>query len=137
MPVFPSTEWMDAFCDELVAHPRAEGAATRLHGVYRFIIEPGGPLVDRHAYEISLAPTGAGVRAHRVDGTAAPRVVVVTNYGRWRQLLEGRLNLATAMLLGQLRISGDMATLMGSRGEVDVLIDALREVDTIWLEDAS
>jgi len=137
VPVFPSTEWMDAFCAELVAHPRAADAATRLRGVYRFVVEPGGPLVDRHTYEISLVPTGPGVRAHRVDGSAAPRVVVVTDYGRWRQLLEGRLNLGTAMLFGQLRISGDMAALMGSRGEVDVLIDALRKVDTVWLDDAA
>ena len=137
MPVFPSTEWMDAFCAELVAHPRAADAATRLSGVYRFVVVPCGPLTERHTYEISLVRAGPVMQAHRVDDTVVPRVVVTTDYGRWRELLEGRLNLTTAMLFGHLRITGDMAALLGSRGDVDVLIDALRGVDTVWLDDAS
>ena len=137
MPVFPSTEWMDAFCVELAAHPRAADAGTRLRGVYRFVVDPGGPLADRHTYEILLAVVDSGLRADRVDGTASPRVVVQTDYGRWRQLLEGRLSLGPAMLFGHLRISGDMAALMGSRGDVDVVMEALRAVDTIWLDAVS
>lgn len=139
MPIFPSPEWMDAFCAELVAHPRAADAATRLHGVYRFVVDPGGPLTDRHTYEILLAAVDSAVRADRLDGDrpASPRVVVQTDYGRWRQLLEGRLSLGPALLFGHLRISGDMAALMGSRGDVDVLMEALREVDTVWLDAGS
>lgn len=134
VPVFPSSEWMDVFCAELAAHPRAADAVARLEGVYRFVVDPAGPLIDRHTYEVLLAMAGTGVTAGRVEGTAAPRVVVRTDYGRWRQLLEGRLNLGPAMLFGHLRISGDMAALLGSRGDVDVLMDALRGVDTIWLD---
>lgn len=137
MPVFPSTEWMDAFCAELAAHPRAADAATRLRGVYRFVVDPGGPLTDRQTYEIRLEVAESGVRAHRVDNTASPRVVVQTDYDRWRQLLEGRLSLGPALLFGHLRIRGDMAALMGSSSDVDVLLEALREVDTIWLDAAS
>ena len=73
MPVFPSTEWMDAFCAKLAAHPRAADAATRLRGVYRFIVDPGGPLTDRHTYEIVLAVADVGVRANRIEGAASPR----------------------------------------------------------------
>jgi SCP-2 sterol transfer family len=135
VPVFPSTEWMDAFCAELVAHPRASDAVTRLRGVYRFVVDPGGPLAARHTYEILLAVVDSAVRADRLeDGRASPRVVVQTDYGRWRQLLEGRLNLGPALLFGHLRISGDMGALMDSRGDVEVLMEALREVDTIWLD---
>lgn len=137
MPVFPSSEWMDAFCAELAAHPRAADAATRLRGVYRFIVDPSGPLTDRHTYEIELAVAGTGVRADRVEGAPSPRVVVQADYGRWRQLLEGRLRLGPAVLFGHLRISGDMAALMGSSGDVDVLLEALREVETVWLDGLS
>lgn len=135
MPVFPSTEWMDAFCAQLVAHPRAADAATRLHGVYRFVIDPSGPLVARHTYEIRLAIVDSGVRAGRPhDSIDSPRVVVRTDYNRWRQLLEGRLSVGPALLFGHLRVSGDMAALVGSRGDLDVLMESLREVDTTWLD---
>ncbi|HSJ45329.1 MAG TPA: SCP2 sterol-binding domain-containing protein [Euzebyales bacterium] len=135
MPVFPSTEWMDAFCAQLVAHPRAGDAATRLRGVYRFVVDPSGPLVARHTYEIRLAAVDSGVRAERLRDIAdSPRVVVRTDYSRWRQLLEGRLDVGPALLFGHLRISGDMAALVGSRTDIDVLVEALREVDTTWLD---
>ena len=138
VPVFPSTEWMDAFCAQLVAHPRAGDAATRLRGVYRFVVDPSGPLVARHTYEIRLAAVDSGVRAERLHDIAdSPRVVVRTEYSRWRQLLEGSLDVGPALLFGHLRISGDMAALMGSSGDVDVLLEALREVETVWLDGLS
>lgn len=133
MPLFPSIEWIDAFCDELEAHPRAPHAAANLGGVYRFVIDPGGPLPERHAYEVSLAVADSRARVSRVTGTASPRVTVRTDYGRWRKLLQGELDLGPAMLLGRVRISGDLAALLGARDDVDVVVDALRSVDTQWL----
>ena len=113
MPVFPSTEWMDAFCVELAAHPRAADAGTRLRGVYRFVVDPGGPLTDRQTYEIRLEVAESGVRAHRVDNTASPRVVVQTDYDRWRQLLEGRLSLGPALLFGHLLLELEQRLFFG------------------------
>ena len=34
----PHARWIDAFCDELAAHPRAAHAASHLGGVYRFVV---------------------------------------------------------------------------------------------------
>ena len=134
MPVFPSSEWIDAFCDRVTAHPRAASAAANLGGVYRFVVDPAGPLREQHTYEILLAVQDGHARAERVAGTDAPRVVVRTDYGRWRRLLEGRLELAPAVLFGRVRVSGDMAALVRSGDDADVLVDSLRHVETIWLE---
>lgn len=134
MPLFPSTEWIDAFCDELEAHPRAPHAAANLGGVYRFVIDPGGPLPEQHTYEVSLGVADGGASVRRVTGTASPRVTVRTDYGRWRKLLEGELDLGPAMLLGRIRITGDLAALLAARDDVDVVVDALRAVDTTWLD---
>ncbi|MBW3605923.1 MAG: SCP2 sterol-binding domain-containing protein [Actinobacteria bacterium] len=137
MPVFPSSEWIDAFCAELAGHPRAAQAATNLGGVYRFVVEPAGPLHDRRTYEVLLDARDGRAHAEQVTGTPSPRVAVRTDYGRWRQLLEARLDLGPALLFGRLRLTGDMAALMRSRDDVDVVVDALRRVDTTWLDDRS
>jgi hypothetical protein len=134
MPVFPSSEWIDAFCAELSAHPGVASAAPNLAGVYRFVVDPGDPIRERHTYEVLLAASDGGAHARQVSGTVSPRVTVQTDYGRWRQLLEGRLDLGPAILFGRLRVSGDMSALLGSRGDVDVLIDALRGVNTTWAD---
>lgn len=136
MPVFPSSEWIDAFCVELAGHPRAAAAAGNLGGVYRFVVDPGGPLGEQHTYAVVLGVEEDAAVAAPVAATETPRVTVRTDYQRWRQLLEGKLDLGPAMLLGRLRISGDMAALLNARGDVDVVVDALRGVDTIWLDAA-
>lgn len=135
MPTFPSTEWIDAFCDELAAHPRAADAAAHLGGVYRFVIDPGGPLPEQRQYQVSLTIVVGSARVERVDAAEKVRVAVRTDYGRWQQLLRGQLDLGPAMLFGRIRISGDLAALLNARDDVDVVVDALRAVDTVWLED--
>ncbi len=134
MPIFPSAEWIDAFCDGLAAHPRAPHAATTLGGVYRFVVDPAGPLPDRHVYAVALAVVDGDVDVTRVDPDAPSRVGVRTDYERWQQLLRGQLDLGRAMLLGRVRISGDLGALLKAQSDLDVLVDALRAVDTIWLE---
>lgn len=137
MPTFPSSAWIDAFCDELAAHPRAADAATSLGGIYRFVVDPGGPLADRHQYQVVLGIAEGRVRVQRLDEPdAAARVAVRTDYPHWQQLLRGQLDLGRAMIFGRIRVSGDLPALLSARGDVDVVMDALRAVDTVWLESA-
>ena len=135
MPTFPSTEWIDAFCDELAQHPRAAHAADHLGGVYRFVVDPGGPLQEQCRYEVSLSVVDGKAQVERIREAEQVRVAVRTDYGRWQQLLRGQLDLGPAMLFGRIRISGDLAALLNARDDVDVVVAALRAVDTVWLED--
>jgi hypothetical protein len=52
-------------------------------------------------------------------------------------MLRGQLDLGPAMLFGRVQISGDLAALLGAQQDVGVVVDALRAVDTIWLEQHS
>jgi hypothetical protein len=134
VPAFPSVEWIDAFCQNLATHPRAVHVATTLGGVYRFIVDPGGPLVDRRQYDVALSVSDGEAVVKRIEGAEHVRVTVRTDYPRWQQLLRGELDLGPAMLFGRVRISGDLATLLNAGDDVDVVLDALRAVDTDWLE---
>jgi hypothetical protein len=137
VPTFPSTEWIDTFCDVLAAHPKAAHAAASLSGVYRFIVDPSGPLADRRQYHVSLSTVDGHAQVARVNEADRVRVTVRTDYGRWRQLLLGQLDLGPAMLFGRVQISGDLAALLGAQQDVGVVVDALRAVDTVWLEPTS
>ena len=134
MPVFPSSAWIDAFCQQLAAQPRAGSAARVLGGVYQFVVDPAGPLPDQHVYAVSLAVRNGEADVARVDPESPSRVGVRTDYERWQQLLLGRLDLGRAMLLGRIRISGDLGALLNAQSDLHVLVDALRAVDTVWLE---
>lgn len=139
MPVFPSTEWIHEYCDRLAAHPDAGAVARGLDGVYRFVIEPGGPLREpqTHAVEIRPCDDDRAVVTARGDVPAAEAELSISAaYPQWRQLVEGRLDLALALMLRRVKVGGNLHRLTGRLASAQPLLEALRDVDTVWLEDA-
>jgi hypothetical protein len=136
MPTFPSHEWLAAYCEAFADHPDAAEAAERLEGLYRFTVDPAGPLRERHTYHMQVAPDGAGgAHVEPVDSPdAGPRLGIAAGYDRWRQLIEGRLDLQRAYLLRQIRVSGDVFGLIRNLDSTRPLTDSLRTVETDWLD---
>ncbi|CAN5164097.1 hypothetical protein BH20ACT9_BH20ACT9_03940 [soil metagenome] len=133
MPLFPSQEWMEAFCERVRSHPDAPEAAEALRGVYRFVVEPAGPLRQRHVYDMSIEPSGsgAGPTVTCLDGEhMSPRLTLTADYSRWRQLILGELDLTTAFMLRRLRVSGDLGPLLSRASSARPLTDALGQVDS-------
>lgn len=135
MPTFPSVEWIDAFCDRLRRHPRAGETAAALHGTYRFVVMPSGPLPDERSFDMRITPAADGAAVTRLDHPdGEPRLTLTADYDRWRQLIRGELDVGLALMLRRLRVSGDLAGVRGGLGSAGPLIDALRAVDSQWLE---
>jgi hypothetical protein len=137
MPLFPSHEWMAAYCAELAAHPDADDVAGALDGVYRFVVEPGGPLRERHTYNIAVRPSpdGEAPTVELVGDEATPRLTLAADYPRWRQLVLGQLDVAMAVMLRRVKVSGDLSRLVGSVSSAQPLVQALQRIDTQWLEE--
>ncbi len=134
MPVFPSRPWMEEFCERFVAHPQADEVAASLDGVYRFVIDPSGPLPERHSYDVAIRPTGAGAQATVLPGDSGddPRLTVSADYDRWRQLILGELDIGMAVLLRRVRVSGDMSGVASRLSSAQPLMQTLSSVDTQW-----
>ena len=136
MPRFPSAEWMQEFCERLEGEDDAEDVARALDGVYRFVVEPAGPLHERHAYDVAIRPADGGAQAALLDGQVGqPRLVMTASYQRWQQLIEGRLDVGMAIMLRRLRVSGDLARLIRDVNTVKPLMRALGDVETQWLDE--
>ncbi len=138
MPVFPSQEWMADFCRRLEEHPEAAAIAGALDGVYRFVVEPAGPLTQRHVYDLAIRGGGAGADASVVNGSGAqdPRLTLTTDYRRWQQLIRGELDIGMAVMLRRVRVAGDLTRLIGSVSSARPLVESLHSVETVWLEQA-
>lgn len=136
MPVFPSSEWMDEFCARLASHPQAGDVAAGLQGVYRFVVDPGGPLEQRHSYDVSITASNGGADVAVLDGPGQPRLTLTTDYRRWQQLVRGELDVGMAVMLRRLKVSGDLSSLMGNVGTARPLVESLHAVETVWLEEA-
>lgn len=135
MPVFPSGEWMEALCTQFAAQPEARRAATALAGTYRFIIKPAGRLDDQYVYDVTIASSANGSPrvTWSVDDDTAPTLELSADYERWKQLISGTLDIPLAVVLGRLRVRGDLARIMSRASDARPFLDALRAVDTRWL----
>lgn len=138
MPVFPSGEWMEAFCVQLAAQPEAGRVADALAGTYRLVIEPAGGLADRHVYEVRIVPSSNGSPCATWDAGdgAAATFELSADYERWRQLISGTLDVPVAVMLGWLRVRGDLARITMRAADARPLLKALRAIDTQWLGQA-
>lgn len=132
MPVFPSREWMHEFCDRLGQHPEAYNVAVALDGTYRFVIQPAGPLPERHAYDVLIAP---GPELRLLDEPVEdPTLELSADHERWRQLIQGKLDVRMAVMLRRLKVRGDLSRLIGRLDSTGPLVDALGQVRTEWLD---
>jgi hypothetical protein len=135
MPRFPSAEWMDEFCERLEAQEGIGGVAEALDGVYRFVIEPSGPVPDRHVYDVEIRPQDGAAAASRLAVDPEPRLTLTASYDRWRQLISGRLDIGMAIMLRRLKVSGDLRALTRDVSSAKPLMNALTSVDTEWPDD--
>lgn len=135
MPEFPSEAWVEEFCDHLRTHPDAAAAAKTLDGVYRFVVEPAGPLGEHHAYDVAIHPDGdGGASAVLLDEPVdRPRLELRAQYPNWRKLIAGDLDVGMALLLRRLKVRGDLSSLTSNMSSARPLTDALSAVDTQWL----
>jgi hypothetical protein len=133
MPRFPSDAWMDEFCARLASQDGAADVAAALDGVYRFVIDPAGPLEERRVFDVEIRPEGDGLVARRTDdGDDDPRLTLTADYTRWQQLITGRLDIGMAIMLRRLRVQGDLQRLVRDVSSATPLMDALRDVETQW-----
>lgn len=131
MPVFPSSEWIDEFCARLEADPRSGAMARALEGVYRFEVEPSGPVQQRQVYDVAIAPTEQGASVKPLAaGAQAPRLTIAAAYPRWVQLLRGELDIPIAIMLRRIKVSGDLKAVTSNLNDARPLLDALSAVDS-------
>ena len=127
---------MYAFGSELVHHPDADHVAKALDGVYRFVVEPAGPLTEQHIYDVAIHPGDDGPEFWVLDSEPhqAPRLTLTADYVRWRQLVRGELDIGLALLMRRLRISGEIRAIASKLSSTHPLTDSLHAVKTEWLE---
>lgn len=131
MPLFPSEAWMQAYCDTLASHPEVDAVAEALDGTYRFVVEPGGPLEDHHRYDVEVRADPTRVRLLG-EPNGEPTLALRADFDRWRQLIEGRLDVRMALMLRRVKVDGDLGRIIGRLDRAGPLLESLGQVPTTW-----
>ena len=128
---FPSDAWIKAMMEDLNGSNTYSEAANNWEGDFFFVVEPGGSLAQpvtlymdlfhgkcRDAYAVpepdKMKP------AFRLSGPVAT----------WKKVMTKKLDPMQAMMTGQLKLSGNMATVMRNVRAAKELVESCTRIDT-------
>jgi putative sterol carrier protein len=128
---FPSDAWIKAMMQDLNVSEAYLEAAKNWEGDFYFVVEPGGSLGQpvtlymdlfhgkcRDAFEV---PDPASKKpAFRLTGPVAT----------WKKVMTKKLDPMQAMMTGQLKLQGNMATVMRNVRAAKELVESCTRIDT-------
>lgn len=131
MPTFPSLEWMQAYADQLAAHPDAATHAPSLDGRFRFVIGADRGLATEHRYDL-VVDAAAGTWTAEAAGPEEALVTIRASYGRWQGLVTGKADFVMSFLMRRLKVDGDIGEIRRRSGAAPLLLDSMKAVDTTF-----
>jgi len=127
---FPSDAWIKAMKEDLNASQAYQEAAKNWEGDFIFVIEPGGSLQTtvqlymdlyhgkcRDAFEVNGKPV---TPAYRLSGPVAV----------WKKVMTKKLDPMQAMMTGQLKLTGNMSTVMRNVRAAKELVESCTRIPT-------
>ena len=128
---FPSDDWIKAMMDDLNASDSYLQAAKNWEGDFFFVVEPGGSLQEAVVLYVDLyhgkcraafaVPDPASMTpAYRLSGPVAV----------WKKVMTKKLDPMQAMMTGQLKLSGNMVTVMRNVRAAKELVESCTRIET-------
>ncbi len=127
---FPSDAWIKAMMDDLNASSAYLEAAKNWEGDFFFVIEPGGTLDKTVTLYMDLFH-GKCRGAYEVqDGGITPAFKLTGPVATWKKVMTKKLDPMQAMMTGQLKLVGNMATVMRNVRAAKELVESCTRIET-------
>jgi putative sterol carrier protein len=128
---FPSDAWIKTMMEDLNASEAYLAAAKNWEGDFCFVIEPGGSLEQTKILYMDLWH-GKCRGAYEIEGTPAiaPAFRLSGPVAVWKKVMTRKLDPIQAMMTGQLKLSGNMATVMRNVRAAKELVESCMRIDT-------
>ncbi|GGP21554.1 Fis family transcriptional regulator [Thermocladium modestius] len=132
---FPSREWVSRYCSELSASEEYNKAGKGWKDPILFKVEEeAGLSLELSAFVLNLMDGKCLSVEFPVDAAkaSAPFTIQAT-YDNWKKVIEGKINPTQAMLMGQLKVKGNMALLLRYSTAAIAMVKAAQRVPTQFL----
>lgn len=107
MAVFPSQAWLDVLKETLNTSPDWAKDAQDYVGTSIWVITPDGSLTRPVRLYMAYEPSGLAKAYVMAEGeTREAQNTNTASLGTWRQMIEGKLNPAPAIMRGELKVDG-------------------------------
>jgi putative sterol carrier protein len=111
--IFPSQAWIEALMAQINQSKRYEEAASGWEGDFYFIVEPEGGLKERVILYMDLwhgkCRSAFVVSA---ENEKAPEFTITASLGKWRRVIEKKLDPIQGLVTRQLVLKGNLMKIM-------------------------
>jgi len=132
-----SQAWLDAFVEAINGSKKYEAAAKDWEGDFYFILEPGGPVIERKYMYLDLwhgKCRGAEIAEEKEKDKYKPEFTIAGNLAIWKKIREKKLDSTQALLTRQLKLTGNIGKVMRASGAASELGAATQAVPTLFPE---
>lgn len=130
---FPSDAWIKQLQEVLNQNEAYERSARDWEGDFIFVIEPDQAFPDT-AYFLLELYHGSSPGAAMLDSENIPKTEYTINapYSTWRKVIEGKLDPIQGMMMGQLKLKGDLMKIMRYPKAAQEIVSSCAKVPTKW-----
>jgi putative sterol carrier protein len=130
---FPSDEWIKALRDLLNASESYQRSAKDWEGDFLFIVDPDEAFAET-AYLYLQLYHGQSQGAGMVDPDDLPETEYTINapYSTWRKVIDSKLDPIQGMMTGQLKLKGDLMTIMRYPKAAQEIVSCCAKIPTDW-----
>lgn len=135
MPKFPSMEWAEALKEVINSDPEIREAGKDFEADAVLIVEPAGGLKERFIVYVK----GSGgviqeVRQLKSPDEVPAKFVTSADYLTWKSIIKGELDGVKALLMGKVKLKGDMKEVMKRAKDQQLMMKALSKVQTEFID---
>lgn len=130
---FPSDEWIKALRDLLNASESYQRSAKDWEGDFLFIVDPDEAYAE-NAYLYLRLYHGQSQGAGLADPDDLPKTEYTINapYSTWRKVIDGKLDPIQGMMTGQLKLKGNLMTVMRYPKAAQEIVSCCAKIPTNW-----
>lgn len=137
--MFPSEEWVAQLKDQINASEEyRKSAASWEAGDICYVINPDPSLGLEQAYYIWLDLYKGQCRDAQVVGPEqglAAKFQIYADYDRWKQVIQGKLDPVTGIVMGRIKAKGDFPTITKYTKAAKDLVACTTKIDTRFLDE--
>ncbi len=130
---FPSDEWIKALRDLLNASESYQRSAKDWEGDFLFIVNPDESYAETAFLQLKLYH-GQSQGAGMVDPDDLPETeyTISAPYSTWRKVIDGKLDPIQGMMTGQLKLKGNLMTVMRYPKAAQEIVSCCAKIPTDW-----
>jgi len=132
---FPSDEWIKALRDQLNSSDSYKRSAKNWEGDFIFVVLPDDAFPSSSYLHLQLYH-GSSQGAALVEEGNLPEAeyTIKASYGIWRKVIDSKLDPIQGMMTGQLKLQGNLMTVMRYPKAAQEIVSCCAEIPTIWPE---